>query len=442
MPTLTNKYAAIATFAICSATACAPDDAGNDADISELDQSEIVNGEQVGDHPYIERIVITKSDGAYSCTASWIAPARLLTAAHCVDGAQPNGIEANGKRSTNFTLHPEWNRTGVVNDIAIVNFKDPQTSTYGHICQFDPQVGEPVTFYGYGLLDRINQVSTRTLHRGTNEIDGFLRDGEFINLIGRARNEDSTGIDATAAPGDSGGPLFINDCIMGVASNVTGVANDGTSHSRYVNVRAPAINQFLKSEGAFYSLTVTLLPLYVPSPEQDRRILGDDGQPLRFTTPFAATRACAEMPECRSVWQVVRPGRPGIRPGQSFLLSAGATRVRAETVQVGPFKVPAGDIFLDKPDNYRKSEPRMVPSNDGHRKLITNNGEAATFRTLGDAFDSCNKLPKCRYVWESSAPYPRGPNAAYEAGSFYLFEYGVSPTRTEDVGGTFYTKVL
>jgi Trypsin len=169
------------------------------------------------------------------CGGTLVAPGRVLTAAHCVNGRSPSRdlphIEVGGvaRRATHIALHPNWrHRNGSENfldDVAIVELDEPVT-------------GVPLVALGgadaaeASILGRGRPLAPGTGHSEAQMLDGTLRTAELRTLGDRAcakafrRYQGSTGerfhprmrcsIDGdgrlplfSGCNGDSGGPLWV-----------------------------------------------------------------------------------------------------------------------------------------------------------------------------------------------------------------------------------------
>ena len=103
----------------------------------------------------------------------------------------------------------------------------------------------------------------------------------------------------------------------------------------------------------------------------------------------------------------------------------------------GPF-----EIDSESPSNQRyvQSEPYLAPGYGEHGRVIRDiSGDLIKFDNLADAKTKCDELDYCHRVWQVNGRYI-GVNR-YEAGEFFLFRAGVTPTNVAPTtAGKFYTK--
>jgi Trypsin len=221
-----------------------------------------------GNFDSVVKLTLGRSDGTFNCTGTLLSNRRdILTAAHCLtdDSGNITAVSSfslfqtpfgtKSLPSVGFTVHPNWNgdfNTG--NDLAIIRLGQlaPLGADGYEIYRASDEVGQTVTKAGYGLsgtgdtgttlpngtkrsglntYDALGDVFTSVLSSapipgaqlaydfddGTNSRDAF---GFFDSFLG-AGNLNDTGLgndEVMSAPGDSGGPTFINNQIAGVTS--------------------------------------------------------------------------------------------------------------------------------------------------------------------------------------------------------------------------------
>lgn len=164
------------------------------------------------------------------CSGVLIGPRLVLTAAHCVDGETlPSGIvrvdAAVGADSSEPTavatvtavlLHPDYVREGPegpAHDLALLALHSPLT-TEGPCISGKPlterDAGRQFTGYGYGTAGWF-EWDTRGRQRGATFEVGHVAEA----LVSRAEDNPN---DASLCTGDSGGPLFAGDVVVGIHS--------------------------------------------------------------------------------------------------------------------------------------------------------------------------------------------------------------------------------
>lgn len=223
----------------------------------------------------VVKLTLSRSDGLISCTGALLNNGRdILTAAHCLTDKAGNLIAtssfslfqtaygASSLYANDFTVHPDWNgnfNTG--NDVAIIHLGRlaPYGATGYELYRDADEVGQVMTRAGYGLSgtgDTGATLPSGTKRSGMNTYDvladvfaGALDtvplpgsqlvydfdDGsiahdafEFFGSLLGTRNINNRGLgndEVMAAPGDSGGPAFINNQIAGITSYGLRLAN-------------------------------------------------------------------------------------------------------------------------------------------------------------------------------------------------------------------------
>lgn len=180
------------------------------------------------------------------CTATFVSHNTLLTAAHCVGNRNrttglvagqirlpKNGnatslkVYANPKHGSQFDSR--GNRIEVdENDLVVAIFPDNTAPATMPIHLQRTKIGDTFTIVGYGgYIWSPPRGSPTTKRKGTNRILSFADD--MINSTGFTgpKSAGADGTNVSVAPGDSGGPLFIDGELAGIASG--GGPADGTS---------------------------------------------------------------------------------------------------------------------------------------------------------------------------------------------------------------------
>ncbi|WP_322726572.1 trypsin-like serine protease [Streptomyces spongiae] len=216
-------------------------------------------------------------DLGFFCGGAVIAPTKILTAAHCVDGYDwkqygavitgtsklpDDAGETNGTVSAVWRQwdHPSYNADTIDNDIAVLTLPTPvkatpiKMTTSGDTASYAE--GTSAKVYGWGRTSSTSDDISQTLKTATLPVqtdatcssafpDWFIK-GHMV-CAGKPASGSDEGT-TSACNGDSGGPLVVNNRVVGVVSwGVEDCVEAGaysvfSKVSKYVGVTYPRVD--------------------------------------------------------------------------------------------------------------------------------------------------------------------------------------------------------
>ena len=165
----------------------------------------LVSGQNTTEHPEVGRF--KRVDGG-SCTATLVAPRVALTAAHCIDfstnvvaGNYGTVVFGGTSRRVVQTRAYGTDVGGDDNALLILDTRCDGWPSPANIGTTFPARGSAITIFGFGCSTRSSVCN-----------DGSLGGGNKQKVVGKL------GDTASLCPGDSGGPVFQGERLVGVNS--------------------------------------------------------------------------------------------------------------------------------------------------------------------------------------------------------------------------------
>lgn len=204
-------------FSLAPATAGCSD--ATDAPAVNANRESLIGGEIVGPETYPG--VVYWQSRKYACTGTFVTTRRILTAAHCLDGVEPGGPiwttnvadvrvgPLTERAVAAVQAHPGYAADPTL-DVGVIELAAdadvPVQPLDGIGTPVD--VGAAATAVGYGC---------QTLFQAR---DGFVRKLATAQVysVGGGRIYSRPELGFALCSGDSGGPLFVGNALVGIAS--------------------------------------------------------------------------------------------------------------------------------------------------------------------------------------------------------------------------------
>ena len=238
-----------------------------------------ISGGEVIDSQEFPSVIMLYNEMTHTvCTGTFVTHDTVLTAAHCIgensdeykevqhsirlwESTVVNGVPSfqGTKASVSVHIHPQWiseSKRKVVNqfDLGIVLFPPNTATEVASLAHQSPRSQEKVTIVGYGLPGYLADgseasVKVGTKRKGVNRIAGLFQGLIYIkDFSQKGPDEGISELNgwARTAPGDSGGPMFIDQKLVGITAG-GGQISAKKGFSAYVNLHSVSSGNFLRS---------------------------------------------------------------------------------------------------------------------------------------------------------------------------------------------------
>ena len=293
-------------FASIALWGCKPTEQGSNV--------KITNGVEDKDNNYSHVVnlgIVRSGNRGAICTGTFVSDTTLITAAHCVveSGKQLGDVRLSGfkgKKALKILAHPKFLAVPAAkHDLAVIIFEADSSKKYSNVSKEQPRAEAKIVIAGFGNNDHIKRTGNGTKRIGHNTL-AANKDGLLTFTGGLDSSGGSNGENAASSQGDSGGPMFIENILVGVVSG--GRVLGDQKESTYANISFSENIDFLKNtmtQGA-------KIPSLEDAPTYNRDLFLAIGRKTEKTQEkyqlfFAATDTIAKVNYCPAI-----EGKPGL----------------------------------------------------------------------------------------------------------------------------------
>lgn len=204
----------------------------------------VVGGLEVPDGEWQEVVRITQNGAV--CTAVFVSQRTLLTAAHCLEdgGAVRVQLPSHTETASLYYIHPSYRVRWWEHDLAVVQLDRDAAPAFSLVSAHAPVVGNDLQIVGYGtsslygsgtFAKRYGNNVVRSVGNGRIAFRGY-------DEPGRAPE----GMTVLNAPGDSGGPMYVDGNVVGVSSSISVEPRGQGRNGYYSDLHHPPNLSFLR----------------------------------------------------------------------------------------------------------------------------------------------------------------------------------------------------
>ena len=178
-------------------------------------QAKIVGGLEARADEFVSTVALHNSANKTFCTGTVIGTKAVLTAQHCLGKKFPL---VKGKKPKAAVWHRAYdeNVEGVY-DLAILVFDSPLEIPASKTVTKSVAKGTRFIVVGYGCSELGEGATSGKKRYGTNTVSAAGAEG-MITFYGSEADQPTPGVDVITCSGDSGGPLFVDNEVLGVTS--------------------------------------------------------------------------------------------------------------------------------------------------------------------------------------------------------------------------------